>query len=378
MHNKILLLTLKTFSATGGIEKVCKVAGKALFENSLNGRQSFLLHSLYDQQSDADENIYFSADNFRGYRENKIKFIYQSVREGCLSNTVILSHINLLIVGCMIKFFSPKTKLVLLAHGIEIWGKLSWLKTRMLRCCDIFLPVSQYTSRRIQQEHEVPESRCVVVNNALDPFLPIVNEKEIKTDAESLRKKYGYTAEDKIIFTLTRLYSTERYKGYDKILESMQHIIKRNPTLRYLIAGKYDFEEKVFIESRAKELGLENHLKLTGFIPDDSVAAHFSMADLYVMPSRKEGFGIVFVEAMYYGLPVVAGNQDGSVDALLNGELGLLVDPLNIVEIENAIERILNDQKSFKPDRRILMNHFGYEGYKRRIDKVLTMRDELG
>ena len=95
------------------------------------------------------------------------------------------------------------------------------------------------------------------------------------------------------------------------------------------------------------------------------------MSDIYVMPSSKEGFGIVFIEAMFYGLPVIAGNADGSVDALLNGALGQIVDPRSAVEIKHALEKILENTKQFKPDEARLMQNFGYDAYKMRINDML-------
>jgi glycosyltransferase involved in cell wall biosynthesis len=74
---------------------------------------------------------------------------------------------------------------------------------------------------------------------------------------------------------------------------------------------------------------------------------------------------------MYYGLPVIAGNKDGSVDALCNGELGLLVDPLDTVAIENAIEKILINKNAFIPNRELLMKHFSYEQYKLQLELIL-------
>ena len=95
------------------------------------------------------------------------------------------------------------------------------------------------------------------------------------------------------------------------------------------------------------------------------------MADIYVMPSTKEGFGIVFIEAMYYGLPVIAGNQDGSTDALLNGKLGLLIEPNNAGAIANAVEKMMINKAAYKPDHALLMNNFGFDAYKRKLENVL-------
>jgi glycosyltransferase involved in cell wall biosynthesis len=109
----------------------------------------------------------------------------------------------------------------------------------------------------------------------------------------------------------------------------------------------------------------------TGFVPDGEMALHFKLADLFIMPSEKEGFGIVFIEAMFYGLPVIAGNKDGSLDALCNGELGTIIDPDKLPEIEAAIKKILNDPTKYKPNRDKLHYQFSYEWYKRKLQYCL-------
>lgn len=371
MSNKILFLTLKTFSATGGIEKVCKVVGKVLYEEQICGTIQLNVFSMYDKQSDSDHNLYFPGENFKGYAEYKLRFILSAIREGKRSNKVILSHINLLPVGWVIKLISPKTELILFAHGIEVWEPLSWLKTKMLKSCDRFFAVSKYTAKKIEKIHSISSEHIEVLNNSLDPLLEILQTEQIIFRSDLMRKKYGYSSDDIIIFTLTRLNSTERYKGYDVVLESICNIVKKHPNVHYLIAGRYDVEEKKNLEKKAKSLGVENNFKLAGYIPDEELVGHFTMSDVYVMPSRKEGFGIVFVEAMYYGIPVIAGNQDGSVDALLNGKLGTLVNPTNPIEVENAIKMILFEKRLNKVNKHLLIENFGYEAYKRSLVDLL-------
>jgi glycosyltransferase involved in cell wall biosynthesis len=199
-----------------------------------------------------------------------------------------------------------------------------------------------------------------------------VGTKEFKENDE-LRKKYGFQKDDIVLFTLTRLSSKERYKGYDKVISAMSQLKSRNKNVKYIIAGSYDWEEKEYIDRLSKKKGLFNDIVITGFIPDQDLVAHFSMNDIYIMPSMKEGFGIVFIEAMLYGLPVIAGNKDGSVDALLNGELGILVDPLNVKEISNAMELIINDKSKYIPNEEKLLTYFSYQTYKNNLFKLINV-----
>ena len=366
----ILFLTLKVFSATGGIEKVSRVVGKALYEESLCGEASARIMSLHDQPTDADDNIYFPTELFSGYSNQRLSFIKQAVKAGSRANIVLLSHINLLMVGWMIKKIAPQTTIMLFSHGIEIWGDLGSSKKRMLPCVDRFLCVSRFTKATIQTEHAIDAEKCTVVNNCLDPFLPLPGQK-IKSPG--LLQRYGFKNTDIVLFTLTRLSSKDRYKGYDRVLDALALIKGKYPGIRYLVGGSYDAIEKEFVDAHIRRLQLEDTVTIAGYIPDQELADHFKMADGYVMPSTKEGFGIVFIEAMYYGLPVIAGDADGSVDALLDGALGLLVKPDSVEEIKNAIEKMLLNKRAHIPDRELLLQHFSYGAYKEKLRECLLL-----
>lgn len=373
MRNDVLFLTLKVFSSTGGIEKVCRIAGKALYENCTRFNKRFQVYSMHDDPASPADNLYLPMEIFTGFNANKIKFMWHAIRQGRKSKVVILSHINLLLAAWLIKKLNPSVKIILFAHGIEVWSPLNKLKRKMLDCCDEIISVSEYTRSKVIEVHNVAPAKCKLINNCLDPFLPL-SKNVVKSPV--LREKYGFSLKDKILFTLTRLSAKERYKGYDKVMEAMVQI--GSSDVRYLIAGSYDEEEKKYIDDMVRKLNLEDRVVLAGFIDDEEVASHFAMSDCYVMPSVKEGFGIVFIEAMYYGLPVIAGNADGSVDALQNGRLGLLVDPYNVGEIKNAIQDVLTNREKFLPDQKLLLEKFSYDNYKLKLNELVSRIENIG
>jgi phosphatidyl-myo-inositol dimannoside synthase len=367
--NQILLLTLKVFSATGGIEKVCRIKGKALYEHGLENSLPIKIMSMHDPAEAALNNIYFPAEIFKGYNAAKFSFIKDAVKEGVKSETVILSHINLLLAAWLIKKISPHTKIILLAHGIEVWQPLNARKKMMLASCDKIVSVSSFTKDKIIGLHSIESTKCKVLNNCIDPYLikPLQKNKNIH-----LLKRYGFTSNDIILLTLTRLSPKDRYKGYAFILAALETLVIKNTKLKYLLAGGCTADEKQFIDGLIKTYKLEKHVVLTGFIKEEELADHFSLADIYVMPSVKEGFGIVFVEAMYYGVPVIASNADGSTDALLQGKLGLLIEPESTLAVMQAIEKMLNQYENYKPNFDILMQNFGYENYKNKLAHILN------
>lgn len=367
-HKRVLFLALQTFGVTGGIEKVCRIVAKALYEMTFDHKMKLRVMSMYEKQSLGDGNKYFPSEFFYSFRKHKARFVWKSLLAGRKSDIVILSHINLLVVGWMIKKIHPRTKIILFTHGIEVWGDLSKRRKMMLRNCDRIISVSRFTSDILCEKQGVSRKNAFVLNNCLDPFLP---QKVKGIIRDQLKQRYGFSDNDKILFTLTRMSARERYKGYDKVIESIPGIIEEIPNLKYLIAGPYDEEEKLFLTTLIDRLELSDRVKLAGFIKDDELIDHFKMADAYVMPSMKEGFGIVFIEAMFYELPVIAGNIDGSVDALMNGELGILVNPNRVDEIATAILNVIKSRDTYLPDRKKLISHFGYDTYKEKLKKLI-------
>jgi phosphatidylinositol alpha-1,6-mannosyltransferase len=369
LNKKILFLTLKVFSATGGIEKVCRVQAKAIYE-SLQEGQSVQLLSMHDQPGDAKGNPYLPEQFCKSWAGKKLAFMSGSFKAGKHADIVLLSHINLLPAGWLIKLRNPSAKLILICHGIEVWKPLGKITRKMLAACNRFICVSNFTKNKMQAMNGIPSEKTELLNNCLDPFLA----QPVKRGNRSMMlDKYGFDSNDVILLMLSRIASTERHKNYDHVIAAMPQVTATTgKQVRYLIAGKYTEDEAAHIMQEAKKYGVENNVKLAGFVQDEDLPEYFAQADLYVMPSTKEGFGIVFIEAMYYGLPVIAGNKDGSVDALANGKLGLLIDPEDTDAIATAIEKILQDKTAFIPNREILMEHFGFDNYKKKLHHFLN------
>ena len=374
---KFLFLTLHTFSLTGGIEKVCRILSKALSDSiaakDLSGELEIL--SLCDQPGDVDIN-YCGANTFRGYGYQRAKFVAAALLSGIKSETIILSHINLLPVAFLVKFFSKKKKIIMLAHGIEVWREIgSWKKYFFRKHVEIW-SVSEFTSQILQTKHQVSAHQIKLLNNCLDPYLALPQTFD---KPAYLLERHHLQENQPIITTISRLSSFELYKGYDLVINTLPLMLSEFPDLVYLLGGKADLKEKTRLMGLIAEKGLEKHVILTDFIPDEELIDSFLLADIFVMPSKKEGFGIVFIEAAACGCPVIAGNQDGSTDALLNGELGLLINPESTKELTEAIRETLAKGRS-KIQALALqqkcVSNFGYAQYKQKVVKLLKINYE--
>ena len=250
-----------------------------------------------------------------------------------LPDLIITTHLNFSPVADQLKRQLGIPYWVV-AHGVEAWNLSNSRLQRALHHADRILAVSHYTRDRLLQEQALDPARVVVLPGtvASDRFTPA-------SKPAHLLARYGLTADQPIILTVARLAPGEQYKGYDKILAALPQIRQRIPQVHYLLVGKGADQARV--QGLIKAHQLEDCVTLTGFIPDGELADHYRLCDVFAMPSKGEGFGIVYLEALACGKPTLGGNQDGAIDALCQGHLGALVDPDDIDQIATALVEIL-------------------------------------
>ncbi|AYL97235.1 glycosyltransferase family 4 protein [Mucilaginibacter celer] len=371
MAKKVTLFTLQTFGATGGIQKMTRTLGHSLYRVALKNKWRFELWSAYDKQTDLMQQ-YLPPACFKGFGINRVSFVLKTIFNPVILDVAILSHVNLAILGHILKFINPHCQIWLVAHGIEVWRPLSFFKRALLNNCDKVICVSNFTMQQMVSRHGISEKKCVVLNNAIDPFMQLPHAF---AKPEKLLRRYGLNHDDVIIFSLTRLACTEQYKGYDQVIRTLNHLKTKFPQIKYVLSGKYDQQEQIRIQKLIDEYGVKDQIILTGFIDEQELAEHFLLADLFVLPSKKEGFGIVFIEAMACGLPVICGNVDGSVDAIRNGELGEAIDPDDLDQLSEAISRHLQNPLT-ADKRKTLQNqcvtYFNEHDYMTKLERLIN------
>jgi glycosyltransferase involved in cell wall biosynthesis len=365
---KVLFIYLKAFSFTGGIEKFNRSFLKALHELSIDGMFDADAFSSYDNVPDEK---YFPRLRFRGYDGYRFLFVVNTFIRSFKYDTIILGHINLAVIGCIVKWLRPSVKLVVVAHGIEVWHGQKRFKKRLLQEADIILAVSNYTKDQIVTFNpSISADKIKIFPNTVDPYFELPKQF---VKPKHLLEYYKIHPTKKILLTVNRMSFSEKNKGYDIVIEVLGKLKQKREDFVYLICGKYDKQEERRIKELIKKNEIEGHVQLTGYIQDKALNDHYLLSDLFVMPSRKEGFGIVFIEALACGRNVIAGNKDGSVDALLNGALGRLINPDDLGEIQLAIEDTLNESNPIKGIelQQQVITAFGFEQYKMRLKKVM-------
>ena len=331
---KVLFLGLKIFSV-GGIEQVNKNWLFAL--SSLRDKKSisFKAISAYD---DIVDSKYIDEKSIEVCKSNKWIFGIKAIWNAIRSDVVIISHLNLSLFVSIAKLISPRTKILVQIHGIEAWRELSGVQEKLLLQAHQILAVSEFTKQSILSRYSNLEHKTIVLPNSLDPIKQYLIDENKGIE---FRKKIGIADNQKLIITVGRIHHEEAYKGYDKTIEAL-HLLK-NENVVFHIIGKYDRIEQQRIFELLIKYDLVGQVKLVGYVSDEELDLYYQSADLFVMPSVGEGFGLVFIDAMANGLRVIGGNKDGSVDAISPVDLSATVNPENIEELSALLKSKLNE-----------------------------------
>jgi phosphatidylinositol alpha-1,6-mannosyltransferase len=238
---------------------------------------------------------------------------------------VISAHVHLapLALPCAIRGAEAQVFL----HSWEVWGRVSPLRALALRRADRLIANSAHTVHRFLMAHPDCAGR------------PIATCLLGAEDAGAPEPLPAREIPDRFALIVGRLERHEQHKGHDLLLDLWRDVHARCG-LRLVIAG--DGSDRTRLEERARALGLAGAVQFAGHVPDAALRALYRDCDLFVMPGRDEGFGLVYVEAMRAGKPCIAG-PGAPEEIVVDGETGFVIDPTRRHAVLDAIVRLADD-----------------------------------
>ncbi|OLP16322.1 glycosyl transferase group 1 [Leptolyngbya sp. 'hensonii'] len=278
---------------------------------------------------------------------------------------VFCGHVNLVpLVQVLCQPFGiPYT---VITYGKEVWHPLPSRMKQGLQAAASIWTISRYSLKQACTANGLnPEQwhllSCIVDGAAFTPG----------PKSRQLLEKY-HLLDSQVLMTVARLWSGDPYKGVDVTIRALPAIAQRFPAVKYLVVGRGDDQPR--LARLAQELGVADRVIFAGFVPTSELVDHYRLADAYVMPSQ-EGFGIVYLEAMACGKPVLSGDDDGSADPLQDGKLGWQVPHRDPEAVAVAcIEILRGGQKRCDGVwlREQALALFGFDAFTRQLQQLLT------
>ena len=210
-------------------------------------------------------------------------------------------------------------------HGVERW---------MANRCEQLITCSAYMRDHVADIYGLEEDAVAVVPNGIDP-----SELAPVDDLASLRASFAEPHEKLVLLVGRLVYE----KGFQLALEALPGLIERVPGTRFIVAGSGTAEED--LRRQASELGLDEHGTFVGWIGDDVLHSLYRIADLTVVPSIYEPFGLVALEAMASGCPCLVADTGGLREVVPNEEVGLRFRSRDPDSLGEMAERLLTDSQ---------------------------------
>lgn len=272
---------------------------------------------------------------------------------------IYCAHINLLPLAKLVASVQ-RAPLLLAIYGIDGWWRPSRpMVGRLASGADLVISISQTTLDRFLSWSTIDPGATAVLPNAikLERFGLVEKNRELLRQLSIEGRK--------IIMTLGRMWSAERAKGFDEVIELMPRLREAEPDIAYIAAG--DGDDRPRLEAKAKMLGVADRVIFAGRIPEAQKLDYYRLADAYVMPSRWEGLGFVVLEALACGTPVVASSADGTQEAVGRGEMGAVADPKDQTALLSAVVAALRKPKQIPAG----LAYFSFENFSSRLHGAL-------
>lgn len=356
---KILVLIPDAFGGRGGIAKFNQFYLSSLCSYPRTEEVIAFPRKVVDPVGELPQKINYIDPQFPSVF-SYVKSVVTTIKQYQSINLIICGHINILPLAYILSIWK-NAPIYLVIHGVEAWEPCpNKLSNMLIDKLDGIITVSELTKNRF-----LTWSQCFDIDSYLLPNTFDMSSFKPGNKSFSLVQRYQLQNRT-VILTLGRLESLEQYKGFDEVIDVLPILIEDIPNLTYLISG--DGSDRSRLESKVKALGLQEYVVFTGYVPEEEKSDHYRLADAYVMPSQGEGFGIVYLEAMACGIPVVGSKLDGSSEALRGGSLGILVDPKDSEELVSGILAALKYPKGIVPDG---LDYFSIENFNKRCHSIL-------
>jgi glycosyltransferase involved in cell wall biosynthesis len=356
----------------GGVQEAGRMTAAALFEmGRASGRPVDIL-SLNDPRGEQCIRWGDSEIAFSGLGRAKARFVLSAIGKACRrpregTPIILAAHPHLALPASWIQRVRPNFKVVVMSHGIEVWKPLASPRLRALQKASLLTAPSSYTARKMAGEQNIPESKIRRLPWPLSPDFIKLAEHPGK-----LPLPRGFPR-GRIILTVGRWAARERYKGVDALIVAVARVRTTIPDVQLVAVGSGDDLSR--LRSIAAEEQVADRVHFLEGLSKEELASRYAAADVFALPSIGEGFGLVFLEAMAFGKPVVGADAGGITDLIRDGSNGLLIPPNDPDGLAQGLSRLLQDEalrrKLGECGAAMVRREYQFDAFREALDQIL-------
>jgi phosphatidyl-myo-inositol dimannoside synthase len=370
---RVLIGLFPELDAPGGVQRAGRHLAAVLTEFASSRGMDCRLLSLNDSPELHRMTLGGREFVFTGCDRAKGRFTVTALRAARRKAKLVLAaHPNLGPVVQAMRLVAPRLKSIICTHGIEVWEPLSGLRRRALRRANLVLAPSRDTAEQVASQQQVARERIRVLHWGLDP------QFEVLLAAGSQTAPPANFPTGRVILTVGRWLATERYKGMDTLITALPRLLTRWPEVQLVLIGAGD--DRPWLEELTEKNGVLRHVHFLSGLSSAELAACYSACEIFALPSRGEGFGLVYLEAMARGKPVVGGAHGGAPEIIEDGITGYLVPHGDPIHLATSIEALLADPAHAREmgarGRQRVEHEFRFNVFAKSLKKILREQCE--
>jgi phosphatidyl-myo-inositol dimannoside synthase len=332
----VILGLFSELATAGGVQRAGRHTAAILTEFASTRDMQCRLLSLNDTPDLHRMSIAGRSFVFTGCHRSKVRFVATTARAARKQADLILAgHPYLGPVAQVGRALAQKAKTIVTAHGLEVWEPMSPLRRLALRKADLVLAPSKDTANQVAIQQGVAEDRIRVLPWALDPEFEALIPQMLGPALP-----LGFP-EGRVVLTVGRWSAAERYKGMDTLITALPRLLTNWPELQLVVVGEGG--DQAWLEQIADGRGVRRHVHFLSGLSYAEIAACYSACEIFAMPSRGEGFGLVYLEAMACGKPVIGGSHGGAPEVIEDGKTGFLVQHGDAGQLATSLQTLLAD-----------------------------------
>ena len=323
-------------AAAGGVQRAGRLTAAVLALFAARRGQKVCFLSLNDAPEASPLRIGSREIVFCGFHRSKPRFFraaWNAARQR--PSLVVALHPHLAPVVAAMKLCAPSARTAIFAHGVEVWTPLPFLRRRSLRLADLVFAPSANTARQLAEQQGLPSEKIRRLPWSLGPEF----DSGAPVCAGS-QPPDGFPR-GRVILTVGRWDAREAYKGLDHLILAMPRLLQAVPDVHLVAIGSGTDVPR--LQRLAQESGVASRVRFLSSLPQEDLWSAYAFCDVFALPSRGEGFGLVFLEAMSHGKPVVGGAHGGTPEIIENGVSGYLVQHGEVAQLADCIRLLLAD-----------------------------------
>ncbi|HEV2493925.1 MAG TPA: glycosyltransferase family 4 protein [Terriglobia bacterium] len=347
----------------GGVERVNRLVGAVLAGMAEAHHEGCELLGLNDPSGAITFEVGGRRYAGTGFGRHKAELVARALRLASRTRLAYLGHPNFAPLGAVLKIVNPRLRYWVVSHGAEVWEPLPTLSRLALRRAEGVTAPSRFTLDHLIRTQGLDPKRAALLPHGLDPGFAGAEEP-------------GPTAQSTVpglMLTVARLRRLERGKGIDTVIRALPKVLEAAAHASLVVVG--DGDHRALLEDLAAQLGVQQKVRFAGHVEERELKEFYRQAELFVMPSRQEGFGLVFLEAMAFGKPVVGGDFGGIPEIVLEGVTGYVVEYGNVDALAGRLICLLTNEdlrrRMGAAGKQRVIENYGFATFQKRLVELL-------